>query len=840
MNLPIHEVIDAIQEALSTRDELIIEAPPGAGKTTIVPLELLKNAPWLTGKILLLEPRRMAARAVAQRMAQLLGEEPGARVGYRIRQQTRISPRTQIEVVTGGVLLRMLQQDPSLAGYDVVIFDEFHERNLDSDFALSLCLHSRPLFREADCPLKLVVMSATLDGEQIARYVDHAPIIRSEGRRYPVDIVYLGECPRAETVARTIECVVQAHHNHPGNILVFLPGQREIQQCQAQLAHRLPASTAIFPLYGALPLEQQLRAIEALDQKAGFDRKLVLATDIAETSLTIEGITLVVDSCLHRSPAFDHKTGLTRLTTQRISRASATQRSGRAGRLAPGTCYRLLSQATTLSAHSAAEITQADLAPLVLQMFSYGVNSPDELTWLDSPPPAAYQNAVRLLRQLGAFKQDGAVDTLSAHGEELSRVTTHPRLAHMILAAQPLQLGREACFLAAALTEPGRPPELGNQIDHWLNFLPGSTTRSPSPWLQRVWRQSDEFAKNLCPQPRQQPPKKMILTPAGLLLAMAYPDRIARRRDLNDGSFLLSNGRAARVDSHHPLNRHPWICIAETGAHQTAKDDRIFAAASLDEQDIRHFLANLITPEHCAFWDHNAQRFIAEQRLKIGAILLATQKLSDIDPGLRQQAICQYICESDFTALNWTLDCEQLCQRVNTLRRVLDDPSEQFPDCTPSALKHHADIWLTPYLGEVRTAQDLGKLDVVNLLKNYLTWPKLQILDRLVPSQIKVPSGFFVDIDYRHWPPILEVKLQEMFGCAETPTLVDGRLRLSLHLLSPARRPLQITQDLAGFWQGSYKEVQKEMKGRYPKHPWPDDPQQASATRFTKKRAGLN
>lgn len=842
IELPIQTAISRILENLHQRDELVVQAAPGAGKTTIVPLALL-DADWRKGKILLLEPRRMATRAVAYRMAELLDERVGQTVGYRIRQDTQISPNTQIEVVTPGVLLQMLQNDPSLEEYSAIIFDEFHERSVDADFALSLCLHARSLLRDDQSPLKLILMSATLDDERISAFLNHAPVIRCEGRMFPVDIIYQGECPRAQLLEQIIATVCLAHRQHSGSVLVFLPGQKEIQQCTQRLERSLPRSTAVYPLYGSLPLEQQIKAIQPLPAGNNIDRKVVLATDIAETSLTIEGVSVVVDSCVHRTPVFDTKSGMSRLSTQLCSRDSITQRAGRAGRLGPGTCYRLISQSTTLAQRSPIEILQTDLMPLALQLLNYGATGPEELQWLDAPSPSAYATALSLLQQFGAVTQRDNRPAITPYGTQLALFGTHPRLAHMMLRSRLLGAERFACFLAAVLMEPARPANMQGDLEHWETL----SERTPrdfgdpvfSAYLKRVKRQQDEFLKKLLllNVPKVKKIDNVdVCRLTGLLMVFAYPDRLARRRAESQHVYLLANGRAASLPPTNPLCGTNWLVAIETGGVQGTTEDRIYLAAPVEPDDLILFLGDAMQTIRIAEWDERAGRFIAEERRQIGVLVLDIRKLDSLTPEIRTTALSEFIHEKGLAVLSWTEECQTLCQRIQTVRAVSATLAEEFPDCSEAVLLNKREDWLTPHLSGVQTIKDLRKLDILNLLRAYITWPKLTKLDLLAPERIDVPSGHTAPIDYSQTPPALQVKLQEMFGCAETPKIVNGALPLTLHLLSPARRPLQITQDLAGFWRGSYPAVKKEMKGRYPKHPWPDDPLQATATRYTKSR----
>lgn len=834
--LPIEEVLEQIRESLEHHHELVLEAPPGAGKTTLVPLALL-DQPWRQGKIMMLEPRRMAARAAAERMASMLGESVGERIGYRIRQDTQVGPNTLVEVVTGGVLTRLLQDDPALEHYSAVIFDEFHERNLDSDLGLALALHGRALLRDEDNPLRIVVMSATLDGERISALLHNAPLVRSEGRMHNVSIRYLGGGQRSDLVPEVTAATVQAHTESDGNILVFLPGQKEITSVAQNLTRQLPTTTKVAPLYGQLSLAQQRAAIAPLNADDQVNRKVVLATDIAETSLTIEGITVVVDSGYRREPRFDPRTGLTRLQSSRISKASASQRAGRAGRLAPGQCWRLWRSEDVLQAYAAAEIEQADLMPLALQMLNFGVAQIDELTWLTPPPKGAFKQALTLLQSLGAVTGCDGHTQLTDHGREMASFPAHPRLAHMLLVGARYGLGQLACTLAAALAEPSRPQSMGHDVEQW----PHAVDRSGKScqWSQRVKRQAAQFKQALIPfisQPSAHEPP--AVTPCGFLLAQAYPDRIAKQRDAS-AEYQLSNGRSARLPADDHLHKTAWLAVAESGGVVGTKEDRIYCAAELDPTLFREALADHVNEVRAISWHEQNQRLLAERQYYVGALLLRAERINDLTAEQKSAAIADFIRAKGLGMLPWTSSSEQWRARVQLLAAQTSCQSADlpaWPDVTDTGLMQTLEHWLYPYLTDVTNLQDLKKLDLLNMLQSLLPWPLPQKLDQWAPTHLAVPSGSQKAIDYTHSPPVLAVKLQEMFGCETTPCVANGSVPLVVHLLSPAQRPLQVTQDLAGFWRSSYQEVKKEMKGRYPKHPWPDDPTQAVATRGGKKK----
>lgn len=837
-SLPIHQILPELTHTLAQHHQCVLEAPPGAGKTTCVPLALL-DQPWLAGqKILLLEPRRLAARAAAERMADTLGENVGQRVGYRVRLDSKISAATRIEVVTEGILTRMLQDDPSLEGVGILIFDEFHERSLDADLGLALALQGRALFREPSDPLRLLVMSATLDGSAIARLLGDAPVISSEGRAFPVKVEYgapwqIGEWIE-ERVCRTVH---QALAEQSGSLLVFLPGQAEIQRVARQLAELLAARKDILicPLYGNLSLTEQRQAIAA--PAAGL-RKIVLATNIAETSLTIEGIRVVIDSGLCREARFDPNTAMTRLRTRRISRAASTQRAGRAGRMEPGICYRLWSdtQQAQLAAFSSPEVLQADLSSLALQLIRWGIDSPDELDWLDNPPPASWQQSCELLQRLEAIQPTASGSyQLSAHGEQLCQLPVHPRLAHMMVRGSQLGLRQLACELAALLGERDPLRQRDCDISLRLEWLRGERhcERQQKPLLQQVRQQCKRFAQfcaTIQPdQPVEQPHHPRWIA---ALIALAYPDRIARKRPHSD-SLQLSNGRAAQLSAGDPLRNADWLSVAQLGGREGSREEQIWLAAPLDPALLDGPLASLCHGSEVVEWHSQSNRLLAEQQTRIGALVLRSRALDTPSDAARGQALIGLVRKQGLTLLPWNDTLHSWRQRVNFLHQQRGAP---WPDLSDPALLATLEQWLLPYLSEVRHLNHFARLELKNILLAQLPWPLPQQLDELAPERLQVPSGSRVQIDYSQQPPVLAVKLQEMFGATQTPSVAG--VPLLIHLLSPARRPLQVTQDLISFWRNGYLQVQKDMKGRYPKHPWPDDPFTAPATARTKARMG--
>jgi ATP-dependent helicase HrpB len=850
--LPIDEILPALKRALILQTEAVLEAPPGAGKTTRVPLALL-HEPWLAGqKILMLEPRRLAARAAAERMAQSLGEKVGQTLGYRIRFDTRVGPDTRIEVVTEGILTRMLQSDPSLEGVGLVIFDEFHERSLDADLGLALTLQGRALLRD-DKPLRLLLMSATLNGDASARLLGGAPLIRSEGRSWPVDIRYgAGAQPGERIEPRVAATVMQALHEESGSVLVFLPGQREIRETHRLLRDQLhslnPGSDSILlsPLYGDLSLDAQRSAIAPA---APGQRKVVLATAIAETSLTIEGVRVVVDSGLSRQAVFDAATGMSRLQTRRLSRASSVQRAGRAGRTEPGLCYRLWSesQQQALSPHSEPEIRQADLAPLALQLLQWGITDPNELAWLDVPAPGPYQQALELLQRLGGARKEGPRWALTPHGERMAQLPAHPRLAHMLLEGCRLGLMELACDLAALLSD--RDPLGRTQSDialrlAWLYGDIKHQSHERAQW-QRLRQQVDQF-RTLCRKldiAAQSTDNTLSRDNAiAVLIACAYPDRIAVRRQPQGLDYQLSNGRSARMNPDDPLRNTPWLATAQLSGRSGDTADRIQLAAALDPELFNGPLAALVQTRDQIHWKDSENRLITERQQKIGNLILARAPLDRIEPEARAGALCALIRKRGLGLLPWSQNLQRWRTRVTFVRRQAllqnadadSTPETDWPDLSDQALLDTLETWLLPWLDPVSHINHFAALDLSAILHNLLPWPLPQQLAELAPEHYQLPSGNHARIDYEQDPPVLAVKMQELFGCSQTPRI--GRVALKLHLLSPAQRPLQVTQDLVSFWNNSYRDVQKDMKGRYPKHHWPDDPLAATPGTGIKRR----
>jgi ATP-dependent helicase HrpB len=814
---------------------VLLEAPPGAGKSTIVPLVLLHSG-WLGGrKILLLEPRRVAARAVASRMAQLLGEPVGRTVGFRTRLDTRVSRDTRIEVLTEGILTRMLQDDSALAQAGCVIFDEFHERSLNADLSLALCLESQQNLRE---DLRLVVMSATLDLQPLARLLDGAPIVSASGRSFEVETRYVPRRAELHLDAQMAQVVRSALREHAGDILCFLPGAAEIRRLQRALQDGdLAPGTRVLPLYGELSGDAQ---DAALAPPAPGQRKVVLSTTIAETSLTIEGIRVVVDSGLRRYAEFDPVTGMSHLVTAKVSQAAADQRRGRAGRLSAGHCYRMWSEGTqaTLIPQTPPEILHADLAPLALEMSCWGAVDAASLRWLDPPPAAPLAQARSLLQQLEAI--DSAT-RITAHGRELATVGAHPRLAHLLIKSRRLGAARLACDLAAILSERDilRAAPGARDVDLRLRVAvlrgdraalpPGITADARA--LTQAKRSSDDwqrkFARGLADtaDPHQS---------TGILLALAYPDRIARARGEN-GRYLLANGRGAHFAEPQALAKSEFIVAAELdGAEREA---RIFLAAPVSMQELEREFSALIIERTEIVWDSQAQAVRAREERRLGALVLESGELREADRDAVMNAALVGLRQLGVAALPWTRELRQWQARVMLMRQFEVPSPEPWPDLSEAALEATLEEWAPPWIeGRVRR-EHFAKMDLNNALRSRLSYAQNTILEGEAPTHFVVPSGSRIPIDYLDGEvPTLSVRLQEIFGLHVTPSIANGRLPLLLKLLSPAGRPAQITRDLASFWNRGYHEVKKDLKGRYPKHFWPDDPYTAAPTRRARPR----
>lgn len=804
--LPVAAVLPELLIALQQAPQVLLNAPTGAGKSTWLPLQILASG-QIEGRIILLEPRRLAARNVAQRLAELLDEKPGATVGYRMRAETCVGPDTRLEVVTEGILTRMIQHDPELSGVGLVILDEFHERSLQADLALALLLDVQQGLRD---DLKLLIMSATLDNDRLQQLLPEAPTISSEGRAFPVEKRFQALAAHQRFDEAVAIAAAELLRQEQGSMLLFLPGVGEIQRVQTQLAERVADDVVLCPLYGALPLSEQRKAI--LPAAPG-QRKVVLATNIAETSLTIEGIRLVVDCAQERVARFDARTGLTRLVTQRISQASMTQRAGRAGRLEPGICLHLIGkeQAERAAAQSEAEILHSDLSSLLMELLQWGCRDPAQLSWLDLPPAANLATARRLLTALSALEGEG----LSALGRKMARIGNDPRLAAILTAANDPDDAATAAKLVAILEEPPR----GASSD-----LGAAFARQQPNWQQRA----QQLLKRLASRGGHPDAQRLAA-----LLAPAFADRIARRRG-QEGRYQLANGMGAMLDADDALGRHEWLIAPLLLQGSSAPDARILLALPLDINVLMTQCPGLAQQSDTVEWDEAQGTLKAWRRTCIGQLVMKTQPLAKPSEEELHQAMLNGIRDKGLSVLHWTPEAEQLRLRLHCAAQWL--PEEAWPAVDDASLLASLEAWLLPQMSGVHSLRALKALDVRQALQNWLPWSLRQKLESELPTHYTVPTGSRIAIRYHEEnPPALAVRMQEMFGEATTPTIAQGRVALVLELLSPAQRPLQITRDLGAFWQGTYREVQKEMKGRYPKHVWPDDPANTAPTRRTKK-----
>lgn len=845
--LPILEALPALRAALARGHSAVLEAPPGAGKSTVVPLALL-DEPWARErKILMLEPRRLAARAVAERMATTLGEKVGQTVGYRMRLDTRVGPRTRIEVVTEGVLTRMLQADAALDGVAAVIFDEFHERSLQADLGLAFCLDAR---QTLELDLRVLVMSATLDGAAIAALMDDAPVITSRGKMFPVEVQYLGKgfpvLPGdADSPERlTVLAIRRALRESEGDVLVFLPGSGEIRRVQGMLS--TPDDTVmhhveIFALYGDLTsAEQDL----ALRHDPAGPRRVILATNIAETSLTLPRIRVVVDSGLVRRAIFDPVTGMSRLETRRISRSSAEQRAGRAGRVAPGVCYRLWSEGAqrSLAAYTPAEMLEADLAPLALDLSQWGAADAAALRWLDAPPAAMLAAARDLLRQLGAL--DARVQ-LTAHGRALGDWPTHPRLAHLMLTAAANGTAQLGAQLAALLGErdllrrgsrtmPAAPTH--TDILLRLDILEGRTSGQfdvDRGTLERVRRSAAQFEKRLAKE-NMAVSNSTGLDAAGLL-ACAWPDRIGQRRAGSEGRYLLANGRGAAFSAADHLARSDYIVALDLDDRD--REARILLAATLDRDVLMRAAGERLRREREVGWSSADESIMARDVLRLDALTIEEKPLPRIPEGFSIPAMIEGIRAMGIGSLPWDEETRTFQARVEMARRQAVRSAASWPAFDDEALVATLEDWLSPWLDGVTRRSHLARLPLLEVLR-YRLGPASRVLDELMPTHITVPTGSRIRIDYRDdLAPCASMRMQEVFGLAMTPRIADGALAVTFKLLSPAQRPLQVTADLASFWRNAYTEVRKDMRGRYPRHYWPEDPLLAEPTRRAKPRS---
>ncbi|MCP9480357.1 ATP-dependent helicase HrpB [Shimia sp. CNT1-13L.2] len=809
--LPIHDAIAPLITALTDRGRAVLQAPPGAGKTTVVPLAL-RDADLTSGKILMLEPRRLAARAAAERMAQTLGEKPGETVGYRVRGESKVSARTRIEVVTEGILTRMIQSDAELSGIGAVIFDEFHERSLNADLGLALCLEIAEALRD---DLILLAMSATLDAEPVAKLMGDVPVITSEGRAYPVETRWL-ETPTPKTMRleeATARLITRAVDETQGGVLVFLPGEGEIRRTQSLL--NLPADCQVRPLFGAMPFKDQQAAIKP----AETGRKVVLATSIAETSLTIQDIRVVVDAGRARRARFDPGSGMSRLVTERVTRAEATQRQGRAGRVAEGTCYRLWTKGEegALLPFPPAEIDAADLTGLALELALWGAQ-PEDLAFLTQPNPGTYAEAQTVLRMLGALDTQNRI---TEHGRALAAIPLHPRLAHMLAIA-----GSQAAPLAALLAarDPlgrGAPVDLSLRFEA-LGNLKAFTDRRPYQVNRAALHGIRDEAKRLA---RTAKTKDAAPLNAAEMAALAYPDRIGLHRKGDAPRFILSGGKGAILDEGDPLASTRLIVVTDTDGNP--REARIRQAIQISEAEIRGLFADQIAWQDNCTWSKRERRVIARRQEMFGAIALDDRIWKDAPADAVATAMLDGVRDLGLTLSD---AAGRFVARVDLIREAGHD----LPDMSPEALLESIEDWLLPNLSGVKTADHWKKFDLLEPLRARLDWNQMQLLDRLAPAHFTTPLDRKIPIDYSGEHPEISLRLQEMFGQVTHPMVGNTPLRVTL--LSPAGRPVQTTMDIPGFWASSYDDVRKDMRGRYPKHPWPEDPTQADPTLRAKRR----
>jgi ATP-dependent helicase HrpB len=831
---PIDGILPELKRAVLNNHSVVLHAPPGAGKTTRVPLALLDVFTPEQGRILLLEPRRIAAVSAARWMAQTLGRRLGETVGYSIRFESHVSALTRVEVVTEGVLVRRIQADPELSGVAMVVFDEFHERSLNADLALALCLDIRLSLR-AD--LKVLVMSATLECGPVSSLLGGVPVITSSGKAFPVEERYIADRPDKSLTERIVGAVRTALHEVQGDILVFLPGTGEIRACDRALKSALERrheDITIHSLYGDLPLAEQERAI-----LPSLKRKVVLATNVAETSLTIEGVRVVIDSGLTRRLQYDPATGMNRLVTMSVSKASAEQRKGRAGRLGPGICYRLYSRYDfqTLVPFTPPEIIVSDLSALVLELAVWGVKDPAVLSWLDAPPAAAWDTSVRLLRNLGALDSSGSA---TSEGKLMSRLPLHPRLAKMMVRAGEHGHSHTGADLAALLTErdiagrSGTEPDVSERLDILHEWREKKEVRDKVDlWALRAVDMTSRHLVRLMREIEKGTARTPVDTEeVSRLLLCAFPDRIAANRGEGGGRFVLAHGRGVRLSPVSRMGRTPFIIAIKVDAGVQG-DGVVHLAAAVSETLIRREYAECMETLRRVEWDKRDNRILAVMEERMGGVLLSSKPFSPDD-----EEAARFLCEAvrlDPGMLSFGKEARQLQGRVSLMRKVF--PEETWPELAQEFLLSTAEEWLSPWLSGMRSREDIVRLDILPALKAMLSQRQSRLLEERLPAAISVPSGSRITLDYASGDtPVLAVKLQEMFGLADTPLVADGRVKVLIHLLSPAGRPVQITQDLRGFWNSGYKEVKKELMGRYPKHPWPADPWNAIPTKRTKKQ----
>ncbi|MCH7409827.1 ATP-dependent helicase HrpB [Belliella sp. DSM 111904] len=819
IDLPVREIISQVQETLKNENTLIIQAPPGAGKSTLLPLALLEENYLKGKKIIMLEPRRLATKSIASRMADLLGEPVGNTVGYRIRFESRISPQTRLEVVTEGILTRMLHSDNALEDIGLVIFDEFHERNIHADVAMALCREAQQVLRP---DLKIMVMSATLDMPQLAHLLK-APVIESKGKMYPVDIIYQGDIDPWLLPEMCAKATIDAVNKHQGDVLVFLPGQGEIKKTEAILKKQL-SDFSIHPLYGQLSPSAQFQAI--MPNRHG-KRKVVLSTSIAETSLTIEGITIVIDSGFGKTSKFDPNSGLSKLETIRIAKDSADQRAGRAGRLQPGTCYRLWSKATqaNLQSYRTPEILEADLAFMVLDMYAWGVSNVRDLTWLTPPPQGTIAQAIEILTQLNAVENG----KITNHGKKIHNVPAHPRISHMLVNAADEDNVSLAADIAGVLEE--RDPlgqDAGVDINKRIEALRRARKEKLSvKGLNKIEKIASNYRKIFGAKEENNLPDPFE---TGAMIALAYPERIAFARPGNNAQFQLSNGRIAMISHRDDLAHESWLAVA----HIDARDHmgKIFLASQLNPKDLLPF----VKETRKVLWDSRKGGLIASNDLSIGSIILKSTPIKELKAGDLEEALSMALIKEGESLLDINEKVVQLQGRMASLR--IWSPTEKWPDWSTESIISRNKELLAPYFSNIKKPEDFKKLDLFEILKSSLSYESSQAFESLVPEKIEVPSGSKLPLKYSQHgeAPVLAVRLQEVFGWLETPQINEGKTNIVLHLLSPGFKPVQVTSDLNSFWNNTYFEVKKDLKRRYPKHAWPENPLEAKAIRGVQRK----
>lgn len=823
LDLPVRDVLPALRDKLRTNKTVILQAPPGAGKSTLVPLELI-DEPWLKGKkVIMLEPRRLATKSIAERMAQLREESVGETVGYRIRFESKSSAATRIEVVTEGILTRRIQTDSNLEDVGLIIFDEFHERSLQGDLALALSLQVQQILRN---DLRILLMSATIDAGTLSAQLGGAPVITSEGRQFPIQVRYVSQESDKPVGVRAAQAVRKALREEDGDVLVFLPGAGEIRQTM-RVFEEEPVSAVVVPLFGDLPFRQQQEAI--LPRKDGV-RKIVLATSIAETSLTIEGIRVVIDAGLSRVPRFDPRSGLTRLDTIRVTRDAADQRAGRAGRLGPGVCYRLWTEASqrNLLAQRKPEILEADLAPVLLELCQWGTTDVDDLSWITPPSAGAVSQARDLLRQLEAIDETG----ITRQGKEMVRFPTHPRIAHLLGKAASAEAKSLAGDVAAVLEE--RDPldklagaDLTLRVEVLRKWRGGQRVNADISTLERIERLAGNWRRMLKVEADNRMPSD---TDVGSLLTAAFPERIAKQNDRQSEYYTLATGTVVKLPPHDPLMHNTWICAASLDAGRG--EGKIFLAAPVDESA----LVSTAVEKESIVWDSSLKRVVGTLERRVGNLLLSAKPMTALEDAVVLPVICRQVEETGLTLLDWGESEREFQSRILSLRAWR--PDEPWPDVRIETLSRDVVHWLSPFLAGIRRESELTSLDKVAILKSILPWELQAKVDALAPPRVEVPTGSLIRLNYSDdgASPVLEVRLQEMFGLLDTPTVNEGRTKVVLHLLSPGYKPVQVTQDLRSFWQNTYHEVRKELRRRYPKHSWPEDPWTATPVRGAKRK----